>query len=371
MHLRCLMIHPPDTSPGQRYRLEQWQPHLRDRGVNLHLDHLFHEMAPVRALWGRPSPSALGRLAAESMKRVRRLLSAPAPDAYVLFREATMFGPAFIEALMKRRAPIIFDLDDAVWLLPDDYNPWSIKNLVRMPGKTRWIMRNAAAVSAGNDFIADFARTLCDRVAVVPTTIDINGPYARQKQHSADRELVVGWSGSHSTAMYIRNMLPALAEIAQRMPFRLLVIGAEVQHPGLDIECRPWRSATEVDDLLDIDIGLMPLVEDAWSSGKCGLKALQYMALGIPPVVSPIGVNTQIVRHGVNGFLASTPAEWRQAIEMLRSPEKRVELGSAARDTVRAGYTPEIAAERFAALARAVVQPARRVSEPRRVAGSA
>jgi glycosyltransferase involved in cell wall biosynthesis len=193
----------------------------------------------------------------------------------------------------------------------------------------------------------------------VPTTIDIDGPYARQKTHSDGGDLVVGWSGSHSTATYIRKLLPVLADIAREVPFRLLVIGAEVDHPELSIECRPWRADTEVDDLLDIDIGLMPLVEDAWSSGKCGLKALQYMALGIPAVVSPIGVNSTIVTPGINGWHATTDGEWRTAIRSLAGAAARTALGARARETVRSGYTPQIAAERFAVLAASVVRPVR------------
>jgi glycosyltransferase involved in cell wall biosynthesis len=177
--------------------------------------------------------------------------------------------------------------------------------------------------------------------------------YARCKVVDPSRPYTIGWSGSYSTSMYIRQMLPALASIAKTVPLRLLVIGAEgLSHPELEIECRPWRSATEVSDLLDIDVGLMPLADDAWAWGKCGLKALQYMALGIPAVISPVGVNTEIVTEGENGYLPRTDAEWLQAIQALADPVQRERQGESARITVHERYSAEIGAKKLAALLR-------------------
>jgi glycosyltransferase involved in cell wall biosynthesis len=136
---------------------------------------------------------------------------------------------------------------------------------------------------------------------------------------------------------------------------RLLVIGAEVAHNDLNIECRPWQSATEVDDLLLMDVGLMPLTDEEWSRGKCGMKALQYMALGIPPIVSPVGVNQSIVEDGMNGFHARSPNDWSRALKMLRDPAARNRLGMAARRRVEEQYSSHVGAVKLARLLEAAV----------------
>jgi glycosyltransferase involved in cell wall biosynthesis len=111
-----------------------------------------------------------------------------------------------------------------------------------------------------------------------------------------------------------------------------------------------------VQDLLDMDIGLMPLTDDEWARGKCGLKALQYMGLGIPAIVSPVGVNTEIVAHGVNGYHATDAASWHRAISLLSEPAQRIRLGRNARKTVEQRYSAEVAASKLAGLLRDVLR---------------
>jgi glycosyltransferase involved in cell wall biosynthesis len=118
---------------------------------------------------------------------------------------------------------------------------------------------------------------------------------------------------------------------------------------GLAVRCLPWRAETEPDDLRALDVGVMPLSGDEWSRGKCGMKALQYMALGIPPVVSPVGVNTTIVRDGVNGFYARTEEEWIDRMALLLEDELlRRSLGQEARRTVEESYSARTHAPRVA-----------------------
>jgi glycosyltransferase involved in cell wall biosynthesis len=362
LRVSALLPHPFDTSPSQRYRLEQWQQPLRAHGIEMELHHLVRDHGVARGLQRRPpDPSALLSLVGATARRATSLLTGPAPDAWVVHREATMIGPALLERLMARRAPLIFDFDDAIWLTSGQHGRRTLADQIRRPWKTNYILRASAGVSAGNAYLAAHAAQFAPDVEIVPTTIDVTGTYARQKTPRTEGLLTIGWSGSHSTAKYIRDLLPVLAELRGKLPFRLLVIGAsDVAHPGLEIECRPWRSATEVDDLLEIDVGLMPLVSDAWSSGKCGLKALQYMALAIPPVISPVGVNTEIVSDGENGILASTNEDWHRALQALAEPSLRARLGASARRTVESRYSAELGAEKFAALIRRVSQAGQR-----------
>ena len=356
MNVIALVPYPYNTVGGQRYRLEQWQPELLRVGIDMQFHHLLHHPDLVEGLWSRPPKwRSVTHLARATMGRVWRTWASARPDAVVVHREASLVGPPIIEALTALRAPVVFDFDDAIWLFPHTLPGSILTNLIRTPWKTSWIIRMAAAVSAGNRYLADYAARYSDNVDVIPSTIDPVS-YAEEKKHSAGEPLVLGWTGSVGTAPYLSALLPTLAKIAQTMPLRLRVIGAEVSHPDLDIELIRWRPETEVTDLLAIDVGLMPLPDNPWTRGKCGMKALQYMALGIPAVVSPVGVNDGIVRDGVNGFLARDASEWHRAIEALRDPASRNRLGSNARQTVLNGYSVSDSAARFADLLRSVVR---------------
>jgi len=159
---------------------------------------------------------------------------------------------------------------------------------------------------------------------------------------------VIGWSGSYSTVQHLDTLRSGLQRLAREVPFRLRVIGTpKYELDGVDVEALPWRSETEVADLQRMDIGIMPLPDDKWSKGKCGLKALQYMALGIPTICSPVGVNTDIIQDGENGFIAGGEDEWVDKLaRLLRSPELRRRLGLAGRSTVEARYSARVQAPR-------------------------
>ena len=126
------------------------------------------------------------------------------------------------------------------------------------------------------------------------------------------------------------------------------MIGTPVYElPGVDVDAMQWRSESELDDLRGIDVGLMPLPDDNWSKGKCGLKALQYMALGVPSICSPVGVNSTIIKDGKNGFLAGSKGEWIENVKrLIHSPQLRRKLGRAARETVEHEYSAKVIAPR-------------------------
>jgi glycosyltransferase involved in cell wall biosynthesis len=190
-------------------------------------------------------------------------------------------------------------------------------------------------------------------VTIVPTTIDTDkylpGP-AREGGLP-----VIGWTGSHSTRRYLEIVRPVLERLRKRLAFRMVVVGTQGFEPeGVEVEHRPWRSATEVQDLSDLDIGLMPLADSEWERGKCGLKALVYMALAIPAVVSPVGVSADIVEHGVNGLVAGSEPEWEDALgHLLRDAALRRRMGSAGRLKVEATYSARVQAPRVAEVLKA------------------
>jgi glycosyltransferase involved in cell wall biosynthesis len=175
-------------------------------------------------------------------------------------------------------------------------------------------------------------------VAVIPTAVDTD---RYQPVPASDHQPVcVGWTGSMSTIPHLELLAPVLREVQREAQVSLRVIGyPPFRIPGATVESLPWRSETELDDLSVIDIGVMPLFNDEWSRGKCGFKALQYMALGIPTVMSPVGVNVKIASGGA-AVLASSDREWKQALRsLISSAARRAELGAAGRRRVEAEYS--------------------------------
>jgi len=353
--LRVLAIVPAplDTSPGQRFRIEQWDSHLRKEGIEI-------TYAPFLAGGQARLLAARGHMMAKAWTLVtclgRRLLGvirSGAFDAAYVFRETAHLGPALAErVLVRKHLPFVFDFDDAVWI---DYrspaNPFFSR--LRFPGKTVTACRLASQVWAGNLFLREWAARHNGSVEIVPTTIDTE-KYSPVPRRPPSSNPVVGWTGSFSTVRYLDLVRPALERLRSRLSFRLVVVGGgDVRIPGVEVENRPWCASSEVTDLRDLDIGIMPLPDSDWERGKCGLKALQYMALAIPPVVSPVGVNREVVSHGRDGLHARTPEEWEHALAtLLQSPQARAQLGDAARATVERSYSAQVHAPRVAALMR-------------------
>ena len=355
MKVLALTPGPTHVSPGLRYRIEQWEPLLRQDGIDItYAPFMDVELERVLYARGRTLSKITGMMSAY-VRQLGSIIEARAYDLVYVFREAALIGPAVIEPLIARRGtPIVFDFDDAIFVRyrsPSNAY-WSY---LKFAGKTATLCKKASQVMSGNAYLADYASRHNDAVTLIPTTIDTD-LYRRERHRPRDDGTVtIGWTGSHSTAQHLERLRPALTELAARKPFRLVVIGAHAPEiPGAVVEARRWRAETEVDDLSDVDIDIMPLPDDAWSRGKCGLKALQFMGLGIPAVVSPVGVNTEIVADGVNGLIADTDDEWIDRLTMLMSNATlRSKLSAAARETVEQNYSAKQTAPKVAAIFRA------------------
>ena len=340
--MRVLALMPAlyDTSPGQRYRLEQWEPLLRERGVDITFaafeDEDLHALLYKRGMMGKKLQlvtRALGR----RLSLVRKLKEY---DLVYLLREAALLGPPVFERLIAQTGvPMVFDFDDAIFVSYRSPSNGYLSYL-KFAGKTKTICRIASHVMVGNPYLADYARQVNDRVTVIPTTIDTE-KYRVPERKEKNGPVVIGWTGSHSTVQHLDTMRGALKKLAEKESFRLRVIGTPAYECApVDVEAMPWRAETELEDLSEIDIGMMPLPDDRWSKGKCGLKALQFMALGIPTICSPVGVNTDIIQDDQNGFIAATEDEWVEKLtRLLRSAELRQRLGHAGRVTVEEKYS--------------------------------
>jgi hypothetical protein len=293
-------------------------------------------------------------------RRLRDLRRVAGSDLLWIEKEALPWLPWTVERMaLPKGVPFAVDYDDAVFHRYDLNASAAVRAVLGK--KLDHLMAAATLVTAGNAYLADRATRAGARwVEIVPTVVDAElyrvrtapsdqGPSDTGRSDMGPAR--IGWIGSPSTwAEYMVPMMPMLAEVAGRAGARIMAVGAEREagvHPLL--ENRPWSEDREVADILDMDLGLMPLMDTPWARGKCGYKLIQYMACGLPVIASPVGVNRDIVQHGVNGFLAETDAEWRAALAtLLGDPALRMRMGQAGRAIVEERYSLQVWGPRVA-----------------------
>ncbi|WP_210519740.1 glycosyltransferase family 4 protein [Hymenobacter terricola] len=343
MRILFLVPYPPGRAPSQRFRFEQYLDALTAHS-HQYLLVPFLSVATWNILYqpGQAAAKALGILGG-FVRRVGLLFSVPAYDFVFIHREAAPIGPPVFEWIIAKvlGKKIIYDFDDAIWL-PNTSEANKIAAGVKWHHKVAEICHWAYKNSCGNAYLADYARQFNPRAVVNPTTIDTVHLHNEVRDQAAPGRLVIGWTGTHSTLKYLDQVVPVLAKLeAEGLDFEFRVISN--QPPALPLRSLvflPWRKDTEIADLLGFHVGLMPLEDDPWAKGKCAFKALQYMALGIPALVSPVGMNTEVVQHGQNGFVCATPAEWEASLrQLLLDADLRQHLGAAARATVEERYS--------------------------------
>jgi len=351
-----------NTSPGQRFRIEQWIPYLEKQGVRFtYLPFEDEELHDVIYKRGNSFAKAYFILKA-LYRRIKVCLSVRQYDLVYIFRELALLGPAFIEHLIARmKVKIIFDFDDAIWL---SYLSPANKyfSYLKCFGKTATICRISRHVMVGNEYLASYARRYNSHVSIVPTTIETRDYQIRSYPPQAqEHPVIIGWTGSYSTVQHLDTIRSALAKLQMRCRFRLMVVGTPTyQLDGVDILAKSWKADSEISDLQMFDIGLMPLPNDQWSRGKCGLKLLQCMGVGVPVVASPVGVNKEIIKEGVNGFMATTDEEWVEKLtRLIENVEMRRGMGQQGRHFVQQHYSAEIWAPRVLSIFNMVVGESR------------
>jgi glycosyltransferase involved in cell wall biosynthesis len=348
---------PWGLAPGQRFRIEQWAPWLE-------LEHQIHvvlvpfESDRLSKILYRPGHlvQKAAWIAYDFARRVRTMIGVRGYDAVIIFREASLIGPALYERwVASTRVPVIYDFDDAIWMRQPGVKA-SIFSALHFYSKTSTICRIATAVTAGNSYLAAYARHQNPNVHVIPTSIETND--YKLDPEPPERPFVVCWTGSTSTLVHFELARAPLEQLAARIPLVVKVIcNRPPERPieGAEMRFVPWSAETEAAEIADCHAGIMPLPDDEFSRGKCGLKALQYMAAGRPVVVSPVGVNREIVQHGQNGFIASSTEEFVTSLTQLANdPELRERMGREARRTVERDYSAREVARRFAEVVRSV-----------------
>ena len=360
--IKVLALSPiPEEGAGCRFRVSQYIPYLREAGFDVTVSPFYsREYFAFVYRPGNYLRKATG-FASLTLRRINELFSMRDYDLVLLYREAIPIGSPFIErAIARRGIPIVYDFDDAIFL-PAVSEANKAVSFLKNPEKVAEILTLSQQVAVGNEFLASYARKFNSHVTVIPTAVDTTRFVPRAAAPPEDgRRLVVGWIGSPTTFQYLESLKDVLAAVSARHPFTLKVSGAgrTVNFPGVDVQVVPWSMADEVSLFNTCDIGVYPLTDDDWSRGKCGFKAIQCMACGVPVVAAAVGVNRDIIQHGVNSMLASTPQEWINGLsELLTNPALRQTMAVAGRRTIEERYSLQVTAPQLAAVLNAAMHP--------------
>jgi len=340
-----LVPYPVGESPSQRFRFEQYFQILKENGFEFRIQsfltsknwRIFYEK-------GKGLNKSLTMVNGFT-RRFLILFHIPFYNFIFIHRELCPVGPPVFEWIISHvfLKKIIYDFDDAIWLTDNQNESW-LTGVIRWRSKVSSICRWAYKVSCGNDYLQAYAAQFTSHAVYNPTTIETEHWHNPTRFPASENktQIRIGWTGSHSTLKYLNEIEPLLLRVNRDYPTVSFVVIAN-RKPELSvptIEFIPWNEQTEITDLLSIDIGLMPLPDDEWTKGKCGFKALQYMALQIPCIASPVGVNIKIIQHGVNGFLCRQEDGWFETLAtLIENKLLRERIGMEGRKTVVNRYS--------------------------------
>jgi glycosyltransferase involved in cell wall biosynthesis len=345
-----LVPYPLHKAPSQRFRVELFLPLLKEKNIRYKIAPFLDENT-WNVLYKNSSvfKKAFGVIKG-FVKRIGVVLFvAPFCDYVFVHREASPLGPPVFEFIISKifRKKLIYDFDDAIWI-SNTSKENSFVNWLKTFWKIKFICKWAYKVAGGNMYLCNYAKEYNDQVMLLPTSVDVEKQHNSLKDQNTD-QVVIGWTGSHSTMNYLDDLVPVLKKIAEDFNTEIIIISNKPpQFTIPNLTFIPWREETEIDDLLRLNIGLMPLNEDKWSEGKCGFKLIQYMALGIPALASPVGVNKDIVEDGRNGFLCRNENEWYQALQrLIKDTLLRQSMGKTGREKITERYSIQANAETF------------------------
>lgn len=347
-----LLPYPTNRAPSQRFRVEAYFGLLEASGFQIRICEFLDE-AGWRILYENGNKvgkilAVLGGLA----KRFKILTEVHKYDYVFIHREAAPIGPPLFEwviaKLLKRK--IIFDYDDAIWI-PKISHGNRLAAAIKCFWKVQYICRWAHTISAGNPFLAAFAKRFNTNIVIIPTAVDITNRYVGHVDHFKT-PVTIGWTGSHSTLPYFESLAVMLNKVVERTGTRIVVICDKPPANYIkNLHFVKWDEKSEIQDLMEIQVGLMPLTPDEWSEGKCGFKIIQYLALGIPALASPVGVNKSIIDHGKNGFLCNSEQEWEANLELLvQDAQARNDYGKHGKAKVATYYSTQANAGLFLSL---------------------
>ena len=342
-------------SASFRARCECYAPYLERAGIPFR----FHSLLDSRYLsekYATGKTSKFGVLNAY-LKQIRALLTLGKRDVAIVHLELFPYWPGvFVRFLTFRGVRLVYDFDDPFFHFYDQHRSGFVRAL--FGNKIRKIIRMATAVIAGNRYLAAYAAEEKRDAVIIPSVVDLERYSTVKACFDPAKPFTIGWIGTPSTVPHLRAAQKALTEFCSNRNARIVLVGSGTT--GLEdfpAEIRPWSEATEVSDILEFDVGVMPLPDTPFNRGKGAMKIMQYMACGIPTIASPVGFNTEIVQHGKNGFLAESHDDWIRCLTTLYDQRELCRaLGAEGRKTMEREFCLQVTAPRFVDFAKHVMQ---------------
>jgi len=325
--------HPEDMVPGQRLKYEQYFSYFRQNGfevnvkpfMSVRFQNIVYKKGYLveKIFW-----TLIGYL-----KRFWQLFTLKHYDVTYIFLWVTPFGPSFFEWLYRKSSKkVIYDIDDLVYLPSSSSKVNSLISGIKGKNKPIFLMKVADHVITCTPYLDNFVKSYNKNTTDISSTINTAEYRPKQDYNIRNQKIILGWSGSHSTSKYLHLLEPVFYSLKRdNVPFKLLVMGdPDFYIEGIETEALPWQKSYEVETINRFDIGLYPLPDEQWVYGKSGLKALQYMAAGIPTVASAIGTNFRIIENGQTGFIASNKEEWLLYLkQLIYNEDLRKKIGHA------------------------------------------
>jgi len=336
--------HRINRSPGQRFRFEQYFDFLKQNNFQITYSNIISAKED-RIYYSKGKYLFKFYILLKSIFiRIYDVFRTSNFDIIFIYRESLMVGTTIFEYLFsKSKTKIVFDFDDAIWINDVSYGNSDLKWL-KKPSKTSKIIKISNLIFAGNQYLADYALKYNNNVKIIPTTI--NTDYHKKINCTKlDDSICIGWTGTSTTLKHFEHSIQVLKKIKNKYKSKIyfkVIVDFPYVVEDLNLIANQWNIDTEIEDLSEFDIGIMPLPADEWTKGKCGFKGLQYMAMEIPTIMSPVGVNNNIIEDGKNGFLANDDKEWFNKLSLLiESAELRNKFGKNGRQTVLDKYSVE------------------------------
>ncbi len=315
------------SGPSSRYRFYQFKPLLENVGFIVKIQPLFNQSF-LKSYYNSGVKNLLAGLKGY-ISRFILLFSIRKYDLIIIEYELFPYLPPFFEIILRKSGVhYIVDYDDGIYLKYKNLYP--VFNIF-LKNKIETVIYNANFIFTGNRELFNYASKFNNRVQILTTTVS-SKKYDSNNSEKITNDFIVGWIGSPSTSKYLINLIDVFKNITKYESIKIHLIGFDKKFKKLfelkNINIIDWHEETEIQNIKQFNVGIMPLDNDQWSRCKSGFKIIQYMACKIPVIASPVGINGELVEHGANGFLATTLEDWLEAILTLyKNPEKAKGMG--------------------------------------------
>ena len=342
--------YPKDTTAGQRLKYEQYIADWEASGYEVELSpFMSDEMRKIVYKKGY-TLNKIGWTLLGYLKRTRDIFRLKNYDLIYVFMYVTPLGASFYEKIFRKQSKkVIFDLEDNRFV-GTNIEKQSLTQRMRGATKTEFLVKTADHVISSSPALNDVCRELNDYNQSTYISSSINTErFVPNNSYRNDHKIVIGWTGTFSTQLYLDLLRPVFIELKKHRDFKLIVIGDfEYEFPEMDLEVIQWTAQNEIADLQKFDIGVYPLTTDEWVMGKSGLKAIQYMSFGLPCVATDVSTVQQFIVTGENGFLVKTEDEWVVALtELIDDAALRKRIGENARQTVLERFSKHVIKKQY------------------------